>query len=871
MEKRESFCILLFHFASRRPWLLEVPSLSSLSVITSYETFVYQYSVILWSCLSIELPVIKVARVVRSKNITSGIRALRFMGNPTVAQRVDLMEKQLTDLTETVKEMVSQEVGINMEVMRQSLTEVIREGQAMTTQQLGVDLEALSGRWESRINRTREYHDALIHTMRDEQLKFQNEVRSTITNLQSIRVHTPGHIEGSVNTPVLKGVDEFGKGHVGPYGGVAGGRAGKGVEGGGSVIFEDIGEHGYHGGVGVFGGQGGQSGNGSGGGYGTGGKFGGGGSGGGSGHWRLRKMDLPVFDGSDPDGWLLRVERYFSIYGLTEGEMLEAVVIAMEGDALRWYQWEQKRRPIRLWADLKERILKQFRPSTGGSLDEQWLATKQLTTVLEYRRKFIETAAPLDRIPESMLLGQFLNGLKKDIRAEVRLLSPSNLEQAMEIAARVEDRNRATSDKKSWVSSFKSSMSSGSPKSFTTTPTTTSGSVTSSFPHQGSASVYSDTQSTMQPSKAKSVTSSPGRNFGEVRRLTDKEFQDKRAKGLCFRCDDKWSMGHRCKKKELSVLLLDGEEDETDSDGNSESLLSPIAEVHSEISLNSVVGLSNPKTMKLKGLIGEKEVVVMIDPGATHNFIALGVVKELNIEVTESGSFGVSLGNGDAVRGSGVCKGLLLQLDGGVEVKSEFLPLELGNSDIILGVQWLETLGTVITNWKTQTMIFDVEGQPVKLVGDPTLVRAQISLKAMLRTLKKEGNGYLLECNQIERKGKNSPTTAVPGFVREVIQQHRSVFQLPQGLPPVRGREHSITLKEGSDPIGVRPYRYPQSQKDEIERLIQEMLAAGIIKPSTSPFSSPVLLVKKKMGVGDFVSITGPSTKRRFRINIPSP
>lgn len=74
------------------------------------------------------------------------------------------------------------------------------------------------------------------------------------------------------------------------------------------------------------------------------------------------------------------------------------------------------------------------------------------------------------------------------------------------------------------------------------------------------------------------------------------------------------------------------------------------------VSLNSVVGIDNPKTMRLTGMIMNVPVVVMIDPGATHNFISLSVVEKIGITVSETEEFGMMLGRGKSVTGKGECK-----------------------------------------------------------------------------------------------------------------------------------------------------------------------------------------------------------------------
>ena len=79
-----------------------------------------------------------------------------------------------------------------------------------------------------------------------------------------------------------------------------------------------------------------------------------------------------------------------------------------------------------------------------------------------------------------------------------------------------------------------------------------------------------------------------------------------------------------------------------------------------------------------------------------------------------------------------------------------------------------------------------------------------------------------------------------------LLHTFKDVFEQPHGLPPTQSHDHSIPLLLNTLLVKVHPYRYLHSQKSEIERIVNEMLAEGIIQPSSSSFSSPVLLVKKK-------------------------
>ena len=84
------------------------------------------------------------------------------------------------------------------------------------------------------------------------------------------------------------------------------------------------------------------------------------------------------------------------------------------------------------------------------------------------------------------------------------------------------------------------------------------------------------------------------------------------------------------------------------------------------------------------------------------------------VETTKA--YGVLLGT-RSIQGTRICREVIVCLQG-IKILEDFLSFDLSSSDIILGIQWLETLGNMHVNWKSQRMSFRMQGQSITLQGD---------------------------------------------------------------------------------------------------------------------------------------------------------
>ncbi|MCI05080.1 RNA-directed DNA polymerase (Reverse transcriptase), partial [Trifolium medium] len=218
---------------------------------------------------------------------------------------------------------------------------------------------------------------------------------------------------------------------------------------------------------------------------------------------------------------------------------------------------------------------------------------------------------------------------------------------------------------------------------------------------------------------------------------------------------------HQCSSKQLRVIILG--DDETLNDEGEIVVLDAESEEEREMEELECKGLgvfgvssssSQVRTMKLEGSLQGANILVLIDSGATHNFISPKVVEALGLQLTLSKPMGVKLGDGHRVLTMGRCDGLSIVL-GEMETTFDAYILELGGVDLILGVVWLETLGKVTMDWREMSMVFNYKGNLVKLIGQP-LEKTIATFQSIVTTssmIDNEGSPTLMEVNGKDESG----------------------------------------------------------------------------------------------------------------------
>ncbi|GJT35646.1 retrotransposable element Tf2 [Tanacetum coccineum] len=320
--------------------------------------------------------------------------------------------------------------------------------------------------------------------------------------------------------------------------------------------------------------------------------------------------------------------------------------------------------------------------------------------------------------------------------------------------------------------------------------------------------------------------------------MTQKEYQEKRAQNLCFYCDQKYTSGHKCNGQLFSIVLLADKEWENEEEYMEED--NPIPEEVPQVSLNALNEANSFQILRSTGKIGKHEVHILVDCRATHNFLDVNVAKQVGCKTNKTYPLEVVVSGGRKLISNVVCKNFEWQLQGET-FYTDMMILPLRGCEMVLGIQWL-----------------DGKNRDKEFEGS-----ANVEL-LMFCVYPNTG------VNLMNLEGQNKGEEIYPELAK-VVDTFADVFNVPTELPPKRSHDHRIPLLPNTQPINIRPYRHPPMQKDAIEVMVKGLLNSGVIKPSNSPFASPIVMVKKdntwRMCV-DYRQLNKNTMKDKFPIPI---
>ncbi|XP_042032197.1 uncharacterized protein LOC121778871 [Salvia splendens] len=546
-------------------------------------------------------------------------------------------------------------------------------------------------------------------------------------------------------------------------------------------------------------------------------------------------MRATHFDGSDASNWISRVEYYFDHIMMPDEDRLHYVVMLFDPPAAEWiFNYRRNNRYV-TWSEFLEEVRHRFDPQSFRNYIGPLAKLVQTGTVSEYHDTFEKYLNRVEGVPDYILIPVFIEGLKMPIQEKVELQQPQSLAEAMALALRLaanqEHRYQQT------LSSQRRLWPSRESRQQPMLPSVSDG-------------------STSQGSKAGKQPQEPDRPRFAPIRVSNAEKSERSRKGLCWHCPEKYAPGHVCATK---LLCYVGDEDDEEPGQGLECPPQDEDLITEDIShLHSLTGGKRSVPFQVLGELGVTKVRILIDTGSTHNFLHSRFAEHLQLQLSRIRPFRVYVGNDASLICSHISRQTKLSMQG-TEFLTDLHILDVHAWDVILGMDWLESLGRISADFVGKTLEFRRGDKSIILQGRvPSPQQISLQSLALLASFSADHEFYEIVTLGPDEgaSASDAPETDFPATIptacRRVLEAHRGVFDLPTGMPPPRSFDHRIHLLPGTRPVNVRPYRYPYFQKNEIERQVKEMLSQGIIQRSQSPFSSPVLLIRKKDGTFRF-------------------
>jgi len=279
---------------------------------------------------------------------------------------------------------------------------------------------------------------------------------------------------------------------------------------------------------------------------------------------------------------------------------------------------------------------------------------------------------------------------------------------------------------------------------------------------------------------------------------------------------------------------------------------------------------------KLSGTIAGHSAVILVDCGASGQFIGSSFVRQHSLPLAKAATLEtVTLADGHTQPAAGVVSSVPVVVSSYTESLG-FVVTDLSGYDAIFGMSWLVHYNPVV-DWRGATLSFVDEHArkhvlrkaATGLVHVPPRPCPSLNLITSKQLEKQFRRGEIMSgyfvapqfveevCAALAPSGSSisSVLTApsVDPLERERVEMKsafKDVFpdELPHGLPPSREVDHKIELTPGSKPPSRPTFRLSAFELTELKKQLEELIKAGFIRPSLSPYGAPILFVKKKDG-----------------------